>query len=397
MISDVWIGRGITLVSFLIVVGLVVVFHEFGHFLVAKLAKIPVKVFAVGFGPALLRFTRGQTTYRLNLVPLGGYVHVVGIEPDEVDLPDGFHTKPARVRMAVLLAGGTMNLVLGFLVFWLLGACWGVSGPPSSVIENVVPGKHAAEAGLKPGDRIVGVGGPPPLPIKRTTEVGAIREAIASRGRGVVSLLVERNGRELTFQVLTEPRVELVPKQEAPAGAPVVARLTRLAFEDHWFRLERLELVEVELGQIGVVFKSSYRRLGPWESIRDGLISTIVNTGNVLLGLWATLHGDVPFKKAGYGPLGIAGEVGDAAKVHITNFLHLLALISVNLAVINLLPFPALDGARLAFVSLEVVLGWLRRKPIDPRKEAYVHAAGFLALIVLLLVLTANDLLRLFR
>jgi regulator of sigma E protease len=134
--------------------------------------------------------------------------------------------------------------------------------------------------------------------------------------------------------------------------------------------------------------------VGPLAAIGHGLISTVETTGTVILGLRSLIRRELPMKEAGYGPLGIATLVGEQAKTHFVNLLSILGMISINLAVINLVPFPALDGGRTAFVLLEVVLGWFRRKPVDRRTEAYIHLGGFVLLMMLLLALTANDLLR---
>ncbi len=382
----------ITVASFILVIGAVVFVHEFGHFLLAKRAGIPVYIFALGFGPPLLKCKRGETAYRINLIPIGGYVHIAGMEPEDLDHAQGFNTKSPGWRIAILTAGAAMNVLLGFVIFCLTGMVWGVSTERTSTIARVIPGSGADKAGLRTGDRIIGVGDP--FHLQRTTKVDEIRKHIASKPFGVVTLLVERARRELKFQVETSREEEIVPKQIAPK-APRAGYTYSLEWTGHGFKVQKVELVRQEIGRIGVVWVSGTKRVGPLTAIGHGLISTVETTGTVILGLRSIVRGEVPVKETVYGPLGIAAMVGEQAKIHIVNLLNTLGMISIVLAVMNLIPFPALDGGRNAFIVLEIVLGWFRRKPIDRRKEAYIHLGGIVVLLMLLVALTANDLLRL--
>jgi len=384
-------ARLITVASFVFVIGLVIFVHELGHFLLAKRARIPIHAFALGFGPALLKLKRGETTYRLNVIPIGGYVHIAGMEPEDLDHPSGFNSKSAAWRVVILTGGAAMNVLLGFVVFCLIGMVWGVSTKVHTTIDRVIPGEGADKAGIKRGDRIIGVGDL--FQVKRTTSLEEIRKYIASRPAGYVVLLLQRDAQTLQVRVDTSREVGLVPKEVAPS-APRVGYASSLEWTGHWFKINRLELVKQEVGRIGVVFASGSKRVGPLTAIGHGLISTVEMTGSVVLGLRSLLRRELPVKEAGYGPLGIATLVGEQAKTHFVNLLSILGMISINLAVINLVPFPALDGGRTAFVLLEVVLGWFRQKPVNRRTEAYIHLGGFVLLMMLLLALTANDVLR---
>jgi len=385
-------ARLITVVSFMAVIGAVVFAHEFGHFIMAKKARIPVHIFALGFGPALLKFKRGETMYRLNLLPLGGYVQIAGMEPDDIDHPQGFNTKSPGWRIAILTAGAAMNLVLAFLIFCVVGMGWGVSTNPTSTISRVIPGKGADKADLRPGDTITGVGDMSHM--ERTTDVEKIRKFVAARPFGYVQLLIRRGRREFSKQVETSSQKEIVPKEIAPT-APPAGSTSSLEWTGRWFNIKKVQLVRQEIGLVGVVWvMGRTKRVGPLAAIGHGLTATVETTGTVILGLQSIVRGEVPVKDAVYGPLGIAQMVGEQAKTQFVNLLSMLGIISVVLAVMNLIPFPALDGGRNAFIFLEIVLGWFRRKPIDPRKEAYIHLAGFIILLILLVVLTANDLLR---
>jgi len=338
-----WLTTGV--VPFLVLLGVLVFVHELGHFLLAKWSGMTVLEFALGFGPPLIRFVRGGTGYSVRAVPLGGFVKIAGMEPGEdPDLPNGFNAKPLPARFLTLLAGCFMNLVLAAFVFCLVGVLYGVPKPVTR-IADVLRGSPAAVSGLKPGDRILAVNN------QRVFQVQQIRATIERSAGRPVRLLIERGGKRTLAQV--------VPRREGSQ----------------------------KVGRIGIVFDVAMIRVGPGGAIRDGLVSTLAWTQQIASGLVRLVTGRISASEVG-GPIAIARATASQAGMGLEYLLRFGGVISVNLALVNLIPFPGLDGARLAFLLVEAV----RRKRFDPRKEAYVHAVGIAILFILLVVITGKDL-----
>lgn len=338
-----WLTTGV--MPFLVLLGVLVFVHELGHFLLAKWSGMKVLEFALGFGPSVVRFVRGGTAYSVRAVPLGGFVRIVGMDPGEdPDQPEGFNAKPLPARFLTLLAGCFMNLLLAAVVFCLVGIIYGVPKPITR-IADVLRGSPAAVSGIRPGDRILEVNG------RRVFQVQQIRATIEHSAGHPVRLLIQRDGRRKEVQV--------VPRRE---GAQKV-------------------------GRIGIVFDVAMVRVGPGGAVRDGLISTLAWTQQIAGGLVRLITGKISASEVG-GPVAIARATASQAGMGIEHFLRFGGVISVNLALVNLIPFPGLDGARLAFLLIEAI----RRKRFDPRKEAYVHAVGIAILFLLLIVITGKDL-----
>jgi regulator of sigma E protease len=341
----------LTLIASVLVFGLLVLAHEFGHLVAAKRAGIGVREFAIGFGPRLGGWTSGGTVYSLRLLPIGGYTIMVGSEPDEPETADAYKVKSVAQRSLVIAMGPLMNFALTFLIFASMFAVFGLPtdiNNTSTAIGQVLPGYPADKAGLAPGDVLVSVNG------RELTSWAEFDQAIAgSLGREVT--LVYRRGRETRSVVL----------------APVT---------DPGRPLE---------GIIGVTPTLLYRRIGLGRSIVEGLTETWR-----VLAAWVTTLVDALFRRV---PLDLAGPVmtvrfiGSTAKSGPGNLMYLAGFLSLNIGLFNLLPFPALDGGRLVFLAYE---GLTRRKP-DPRRENLVHFLGFAALILLMILITYRDIIRL--
>lgn len=335
--------------AIVLVFGGLVFVHELGHFLVAKRVGVMVHEFALGFGPRLLARRRGETVYALRLLPLGGFVRLAGMypprDPSEVPPPGrGFNDKTVLQRMAVAAAGPLMNVGVAVLLLAVLLAVVGVR-LPVPVVAGVEPGRPAAAAGLQPGDAIVAVDG---TPVRQWVQV---QRAIAASPGRPLTLTLRRDGREVTVTVTPD------------------------TVDGHGF--------------LGVRPQVAVRRLGPLTALAEGVRWTgdlVRLTGQ---GLMAVLRGREEADLLG--PVGIGQQIGAASRQGLGALLFLAALLSVNLGLLNLLPFPALDGSRLAFLLLEAVRG----RPVDPERENWIHAVGFALLMVLLLVVTYRDLLRL--
>lgn len=331
----------------LVAFGLMILAHELGHFLVAKLTGVGIKSLAVGFGPAVVRCWRRGTEYRLNAFPLGGYVRLAGEDLEEDAGPDAFRSKGVWTRMAIVAGGPTMNLLLSVLLVAVAAFACGLPKHVTTVVASVRPGWPAAEAGLRPGDRIVAIDGVP-IPDGQTM----VRTIHRSPGKAL-RLLVERSGQR--FQVTVTPRLE--------------ARLG--------------------VGITGITPAVARERLAPHHALAWGVQQTLRSMREMVVGL-ARLVGSGHLLEELAGPVGAFRLLGDAAQVGFDSYLFMTAFLSVMIGMFNLLPFPALDGGRLAFLLVEGV----RRRAVDPRREGYVHLVGFALLFLLILALTYRDVLR---
>lgn len=327
----------------ILIFGLLILVHELGHFLVAKRVGIQVDEFAIGMGPLIVGKKWGGTQYSLRLLPIGGYNKMAGMEPGENN-PSGFNAKSVAQRTGVISAGSLMNIALALVLFVILFALLGVPSDVN-VVGDVSPEGPAAVAGILPGDRILDIDG------EETSTWTEIVEIIHAKPGEALTMTLEKNGQEVT--------VNVVPEYDA----------------------------EYQRGLIGI--KQSTETTGFLEAIVLGTKNTINLTIAIFAGLGNMILGRIPAEVAG--PVGIVGLVGDVAKLGLGNILSFTALLSLNLGLINLLPIPALDGSRLVFLAYEGIKG----KPIAPEKENMVHLVGFTLLLMLMVIITYKDILRL--
>ncbi|MDR7480986.1 MAG: M50 family metallopeptidase [Armatimonadota bacterium] len=327
--------------------GAMIFFHELGHFLMAKRAGVRVHAFAIGFGPALVRWTRGGTRYALNLLPFGGYVRMEG--EDSATAGEGsFQAKSVGARISIIAAGPLMNLVMAVVILAVAAAAGGVA--TSTRVRTIEAGWPAEAAGLQPGDRIVGIGG----------QVMGTDQLIDTINRSVDRTLVldVRRGAE-ALSVTVTPRLD-------PARG--VGRIG-FAPEPVFTRLHP-----------GAALVWGVHQTGRYIVLLAGIIERLVREGRLLEHLG--------------GPLAAGDQLRQAAELGILVFLHLTAQFSILIGFFNLLPIPALDGGRLAFLLAEAV----RRRPVlDARREGLVHTVGLALLLLLLATVTLRDLRRLFE
>lgn len=349
--------------AIVLIFGAAIIFHEAGHFLVAKLGKIRVHEFAIGLGPVLVALRRGDTQYSLRAVPVGGMVRVAGMEGEE-DLPDGFNKKPMGTRIGVIAAGPVMNIVLAAVIFMLTYTVLGRPVAITPVIGRVISGKPAAVAGLRPGDRFVSVNN---VSAAKLTEM---REQIERNPGQPIKVVVERSGRLLTFTV--------VPESKKVTVAP----------EYKNGKLVRINKVNESIGQVGIVFRDKRERLPLGRAMLEGLKDTWAAISAVGQGFVLVFQKRAPVEVSG--PVGIVGMMYEQARVSWLSFLNFAGIFNVMIAFLNLLPFPALDGSRIVFLLVEAV----RRRPIDPRKEAIVHTVGLVILLGFVLIVTVLDILK---
>lgn len=354
----------------LLVFTALVAIHEFGHFIVAKFFKVRVDEFAIGFPPRLVSKKFGETEYSVNLLPIGGYVKIHGENPGEEaekDKSQSLLYKPKYQQAAVMVAGPIFNILFAWV---LLSAAITIGLPASAeyfkegtalsnsrvLVLDVQKGSSAEEAGIQRGDQILFVqSGPDAIQL---LSVGKIQEFINAHEGRKVTFLLEREG--ATRMATT-----------TPARTATVDRA----------------IIGISLDEIGIL------KLPFPESLLESVEATGAMTVGVTKGLFGFFKGIVTqtadFSSVA-GPVGIVTLVGDASRFGIAYFLGFTALISVNLAVINLIPFPALDGGRLFFVGVEAIT----RKKIKPVVVNVLNLAGFAALILLLVFVTYHDILR---
>jgi regulator of sigma E protease len=346
--------------SFIVVLGILIFVHEFGHFIVARKLGVGVTKFSFGFGPKLFGVRRGETEYLVSAVPLGGYVKLVG-ESDAEEVPPeqrerSFSNKPVWVKMAVVAAGPIGNLVFAVLVFWVVF----LGGVPSLTtrIGDVVADTPAARAGILKGDVVLRVDGEKVA----TWEDLAARIRIGTPGKPL-QITVRRDGKELTIPVspvMREGRSLFGEKVTEPKIGIAAGK-------------------EVVYQEIGV--GSAFLRAG----VETGKL--IYLTGMTVVKLVTRV---LPSETLG-GPILIAQIAGDQARQGISPFAYFLGLLSVNLGILNLLPIPILDGGHLLFFSVE----GLMRKPISPQARAVAHQVGLALILMLTALVFYNDIVRL--
>jgi regulator of sigma E protease len=361
-----------SILLFLLVLFVLVLVHEWGHFITAKKTGMRVDEFAIGFPPKLFGVKKGETEYNFNLLPIGGYVKIYGENREEgedptIDSGRAFHARPKWAQAVVLLAGITMNILFA----WFLFSATLLIGVPQAVDEATASDDAALiVAGTFPGSPADGV-----LPIGAEIVSATVGEkTLTNPGPATFSEFVGAAGQEaVTITYLNdgvEKLVSLTPKSGLVADAP-----------DKVIIGTSLALIEIK--QLGVV-----------GSVIDGFKMTVHGTVSIITGLY-TLIKDAIVGQADFasvaGPVGIVGMVGDAASYGLTPLLTFTAIISLNLAVINLLPFPALDGGRLLFVAIEAVT----RKEIPPAWTGWTNVIGFVLLMLLMAAVTFNDISRL--
>ena len=340
--------------------GLLIVFHEFGHFLFAKLSGVGVITFSVGFGPKLWKKKIGETEYALSAFPLGGYVKMVGEDPDEqvspAELEKSFAHKSLIKRIAIVAAGPVFNLMLAVFLLMLVFSFHGVP-VMSTQVSGVEKGSPAELAGLQKGDRIIAIDGSP---------VDGW-EALSSRIKG-------SGGKPLNLQVRRgEETVNLTATPQQKEGRTIFGER-----KDDWV-IGISSQVTIEKGNPGVALSRAFYQTYEYARI-------------TLLAFYKMILGDVSPRNIG-GPILIAQMAGEQAQEGLGSFLAFLAVLSVNLGVLNLLPVPVLDGGHLLFFFVEAII----RKPVSVRYREMAQQVGICLLALLMVYAFYNDIMRFFE
>lgn len=352
---------GSSIVIAIIILGLLIFVHEAGHFLVAKWSGVMVTRFSLGFGPRLLAWRRGETEYALSAIPLGGYVKMLGDDPEEevpvYERARAFSTQPLGKRSLIVLAGPFMNLVTAFVAFSLVFGLYGAGSPTDAPkIGGVMDGMAAAKAGLRAGDTVVSIDGTP------ITTWDELSQRVRASGGAALSLDVRRaDGSTATLTVSPEERPEKSPFGEEIGKAYLIG-------------IERF----VEVQPVSLA-----------SAIGLGAYQTYFWVKMTLLSVVKIFQGSVSARDLG-GPILIVQAAGQQADLGLEYLIRFLGLISVNLGVLNLLPIPVLDGGHLLFFGFEA----LRGQPLAVRHREMAQQVGLFLLLALMVFVFFNDISR---
>ncbi|MFC2001460.1 RIP metalloprotease [Chloroflexota bacterium] len=340
-----------TIVAFVGVLVVLILAHEIGHFVTAKMSGVGVEEFGLGFPPRLFSIKRGETRYSINAMPLGGFVKMAGEEDPTV--PRSLASKSTGTRILVLSAGSLMNALLPILLFSIAFMVPHNVVSGQVLVEEVSQGAPAAQAGIKPGDILLRIDESP------LQNIGDLHRYLQLNLGKEVDILVEHSDSS------TE-NVRVIPRWRPPEGQ----------------------------GATGIVVRTSnptiVRQSYPfWQAIPKGIgecVKTFVLFKNAIISM---IIGAVPVLLTG--PVGIAQLTGEVARAGFSPLLEFTAFFSINLAIINIFPLPALDGGRIVFVLLE----WVRRgKRVPPKTEGMIHVIGFAMLIAAMVAITYQDIIR---
>lgn len=354
------------IIIFLLVLGVLVFFHELGHFIMAKRAGAKVEEFGFGFPPRIFGVKKGETIYSINLIPLGGFVSIVGENGEGKDDSSSFASKTVWQRFQILIAGVAANVILAVILFSAVAyigfpsiydeiSAEGVSGLKIAIME-VVPNSSAAEAGINPGDIILSLkieGGDESKEIKT---IGDVKSFISGNPGKIIVFNIKRGNAVLDL------------KAEARLNSGKTEGVTGIA-----------------LGAMGESVS-----FGVIESVWQGIVKTWEFGAFIIIALLGILKELFLTGKAAEqlaGPVGIAVMVGQATKLGFVFLLQFMGILSVNLAVVNALPFPALDGGRILFLLIEKIKG----RPVSAETEGKFHFAGMAILLLLMLLVTYKD------
>jgi len=334
----------LTIIAAILIFCLLIISHEFGHFIMAKICGVYVYDFSLGMGPKLLSWKGKETQYTLRLFPIGGWVKMMG-EDEDSDDPRSFIRKKISQRMAIIAAGPIMNFLTAILLFVIIFMMIGTYSTEN--IAEPIDGKPAQQAGMQNGDRIIEING---YQINEWSDITTVISDTAVDG-SVVDTVVERDGKQV--------EIAIQPTYDQESG--------------YW-----------QIGVMPPVVRQNF-----FVAVKDGVVQTYVFTKLILVSLVQMVTGQIDADLAG--PIGVVSIIGQATSYGIQSLLLLTAMLCVNLGIINLLPLPALDGCRIVFLAIEGIRG----KPINREREGLVHFIGLILLFGLMIVITYNDIIRL--
>jgi regulator of sigma E protease len=431
-------------IYFVILLGILIFVHEFGHFIIAKKSGVGVLKFSLGFGPRIIGKKIGETEYQISAIPLGGYVKIIGENPEEEvseeDRERSFSRKPIPTRMAIIGFGPLMNVLLSSVLFCLV-ALIGFKIP--AFMEDrprvgwIEPDSPAQRAGLLQGDLIVSVND------RKVSNWEEVNFVVATNPKARLRLDIEREGVIVVKELVPEegklfgrgyvglqpewpPIIKEVSEDDPADLAGLKAGDVVLAIDgqemQHWiqmamtiwdspektltFTIKRGEGIltfpikprgkEIDGKTIGLIGISNPREMvskqyGPLGAIVWGGRETLKRTKDIVTSIWKLIVGKISHRAIG-GPILIFQATGAAAKLGLTEFMRFMASLSIMLAIVNILPIPILDGGHLLFLGIEAI----RRKPIGARAREFAYRVGLVFIIMLMLFVFYNDIARFF-
>lgn len=349
----------ISLLAFFFVLGILIIVHELGHFFAAKKAGVRVEKLSLGFGPRLISKKKNDTEYNINLIPLGGYVKMAGDSQDEYKgNPDEYFYKTPQQRAQIILMGPLLNYLSGILFFWLIL----VAGYPmlTNKVGGLIDGYGAKEAGLKVADKIIAVDG------KKVEFFEDIQKIIQGKtGAESVELSVDRNNRIYQLSV----------------------RIKEKAVDDNLGKKRNVGLIGITPADEIIMVKHGF-----FESFGLAVKKTLGLTAMTYKAFWRMITGNLSMRDSVTGPLGLFYITSRVAHLGPIALFHLIAVLSISLAIFNMLPFPVLDGGHVLLLLIERIRG----KAISARAEHLLARIGISTLLLLAAVVTYNDILRFF-
>ena len=377
----------VTVIMFLVMVSL----HEFGHYIVARLLDFKILEYAIGFGPAIFKSKKSEIQYSLRCIPLGGYCKFEGEDSDSDD-PRAFNNQSVWKRILVVAAGGIFNIILGFMLFMVIVPM--TSPMVTNTVESVVEHSYIEQSGIQPGDKIVAING---HRINFFDDISLYVQDFKKDGQAKIT--VKRGGEKLNFDI--KPTEQIINESYTENGIEYKSSINGYETSEFYEYSDQIKKDDSKIGKT----QSTTRYIIGFSPKKENV--TILNVWGeawnetrfvvklVYQSLWGMATGKIGMDQMS-GPVGIVSEVNTAVNSGSRAWLYvlnLIALLTINLGVFNLLPIPALDGGRLFFMIIELI----RRKPIPPEKEGAVHAVGMMILLALVVFVSFNDIMRLIK
>lgn len=375
----------VTIVMFLVMVSL----HEFGHYIVARILDFKILEYAIGFGPAIFKKEKNSILYSIRVIPFGGYCKFEGEDEESTD-PRAFSNRPVWRRILVVAAGGVFNIILGFVLFAAMMPS--LSPVLTNEVASVVENSYLQDAGVMSGDKIIEING---KNIDFYNDISLYTSTLS--GDEKIDLTIKRDGKKLKLDIM--PSQQKVIYNYLDEGVEYISSING---EEEKKLIPYSDKLQKQNDLIGksetqtryiIGFTPAQQEITALNILPNAWNNTKFVVKLVYTSLWDMVTGKVGMEQMS-GPVGIVNEVNNAVSQGDDSWLYvlnLMALLTINLGVFNLLPFPALDGGRLFFMIVELI----RRKPIPPEKEGVVHAIGMLLLFGLIIFISFSDIMKL--
>ncbi len=356
-----------TLLATIIILSVLVFVHELGHFLTAKLSGMRVERFSIGYPPRMIGKKIGETDYCLSWIPFGGYVKISGMVDESLDKdsikgepkPWEFRSKPWISKFLVISAGSLMNILFAFVLFIVITFSTGVvdNYSPEPVVGDIIKGKPAAKAGLEPGDLIV-----------------SVNDKSIETWDQLTDIVYNSPGEELSITYV---------RNESYYSVKIIPALEKIVVN------EQGDIKTV--GLLGIGREASMRSVGIFEAIGYGIQDTFFITKLLAISIYKLITGQHSIKSLG-GPIAISKMAGESARGGLLTFFNFMALLSLNLGILNLLPIPVLDGGHLVYLVIEGII----RREIPTKVKLIIQQVGMVLLLALMIFVIYNDLFRIF-